>query len=69
MKKNIIVKTQKKKEIEFTLTQKEIIESLEKCEKASIILSVTSNRTPGTHTIKLEHNGSGFIRSLFKNKK
>lgn len=59
-----ITATQKKREL--TDYQLDILNSMEKMETCDVIFSVSKDRTPGPHKIKIQYNGDGFIRSLFK---
>jgi len=60
----VITATQKKQEL--TPYQMDILESMDKMKSCDVIISITKDRTPGPHHIKMEYNGDGFIRSLFK---
>lgn len=63
-----ITATQKKKDIKLTEYQLSILDSMSAMKSCDIIVSVSvnKNRTPGPQVLKMEYNGDGFIRSLFK---
>lgn len=61
-----VTATQKK--IELTDYQIDILNSMEKMETCDFAISISKDRTPGPHKLNISYNGSGFIRSLFKNK-
>jgi hypothetical protein len=65
----VVTAVQKTKEIELTIYQKEILDSIEKMESCDIVISVKKTRTGGgNHVIHMDYNGKRLIpRNSLKN--
>lgn len=57
----VITAIQKKKELDFTPFQKQILEAAEKMKVCDIVISVSKNRTSVPHTIVMQHVGNRLI--------
>lgn len=68
----VIIAVQKKRNTEFTPTQLDILQSMEKMKSCDIIISINTNRTPGLFKKYYEQFKMYFkqiFSSLLKNKK